>query len=134
MSEKQKKSVFRKILESIGYVMGIFACTVVGGAFVRWAGGDDHYVLVIGGLTIATTLTEIWGSEHIKERWGLLTRCAKYKKQKKQIKKSINDVMTRTRSCKDCGRGIDESERALVVDGELICSECEQKLPRSEDE
>ena len=34
--------------------------------------------------------------------------------------------------CRDCGRKIYDSERAIVVDDELICSECELKLP-SED-
>jgi hypothetical protein len=29
--------------------------------------------------------------------------------------------------CRECGRKIRENERACIVDGELVCSECEQK-------
>jgi formylmethanofuran dehydrogenase subunit E len=29
--------------------------------------------------------------------------------------------------CRSCGRKIAESERAIVVDGELVCSQCEEK-------
>lgn len=34
--------------------------------------------------------------------------------------------------CRSCGRKIDDCERTCVVDGELICTECEQKLPESD--
>jgi len=50
----------------------------------------------------------------------------KTRKQKDEVVKVMGD------KCKSCGRRIHESERALIVDGELVCSECEQKLPPSE--
>jgi hypothetical protein len=34
--------------------------------------------------------------------------------------------------CRICDRKITESEKAYVVDGELLCVECEGKLPESE--
>jgi len=56
----KKKTVLRKILESIGYIIGIFAIVALGSAFVRWAGGNDRYVLVIGAIAIVSVLIKIW--------------------------------------------------------------------------
>ncbi len=85
---KRKKTVSKKILQSIISVVGIFAIVLFGGwyFFVDLMGISPksfHWVELLAGLCIVVTLIEIWGSEELKERWGLLKRYAKYKKRKR---------------------------------------------------
>ena len=42
-----------------------------------------------------------------------------------QTKRKIYTEMTD--KCRECGRKIAENERACIVEGELVCSECERK-------